>query len=111
MKRDEVYLRHMLDAVDRINGYVAGMAFSEFEADLMAQDAVIRQLSIIGEAARHVSATMQGDHPEIPWADIIGMRNILIHDYFEVDLQEVWKTVQDDLPIMRAQVLEVLPIK
>ena len=111
MKRDEVYLRHMLDAVDRINGYVAGMVFSEFEADLMAQDAVIRQLSIIGEAARHVSATMQGDHPEIPWADIIGMRNILIHDYLEVDLQEVWKTVQDDLPIMRAQVLEVLPIK
>ena len=57
MKRDEVYLRHMLDAVDRINGYVARMVFSEFEADLMVQDAVIRQLSIIGEAARHVSAT------------------------------------------------------
>lgn len=111
MKRDEVYLRHMLDAIDRINGYVAGMPFGEFEFDLMAQDAVIRQLGIIGEAARHVSLTLQEDYPEIPWADIIGMRNILIHDYFEVDLGEVWKTVQVDLPALKEQVLKILPIQ
>jgi uncharacterized protein with HEPN domain len=111
MKRDEVYLRHMLDAIDRINGYVAGMPFGEFEFDLMAQDAVVRQLGIIGEAARRVSRSLQEDSPEIPWADIVGMRNILIHDYLEVDLGEVWKTVQDDLPALKEEVLEILPIQ
>lgn len=108
MTRNEVYLRHNLDAIDRINGYVAGMAYDKFERDFMAQDAAIGQLSVIGEAARRVSSTLQGDRPEIPWADIIGMRNILIHDYLEVDLQEVWKTIQDDLPALRTQVVKVL---
>ena len=111
MKRDEVYLRHMLDAIDRITGYVAGMPFGEFEFDLMAQDAVIRQRGIIGEAARRVSRSLQEDSPEIPWADIVEMRNILIHDYFEVDLGEARKTVQDDLSALKDQVLQILPIQ
>ena len=87
------------------------MTFNQFESDLMAQDAIIRQLGIIGEAARHISSTLQGNHPEVHWADIIGMRNILIHDYLEVDIPEVWKTIQDDLPILRAQVVDLLQIE
>jgi uncharacterized protein with HEPN domain len=78
MKRNEVYLRHILDAIARIDSYVAGMTFGEFETDLMAQDAVIRQLSVIGEAARRVSSAFRGDYPQIPWVDMVGMRNILI---------------------------------
>jgi uncharacterized protein with HEPN domain len=108
MKRDKVYLQHILDAIDRITGYVAGKVFAEFESDLMAQDAVIRQFSIIGEAARRISLGFQSRHPAIPWADIIGMRNILIHDYLEVDLDEVWKSVQDDLPDLRTQITALL---
>jgi uncharacterized protein with HEPN domain len=108
MRSDQVYLRHILDAIDRISGYVAGMAFAEFQGSNLVQDAVIRQLGIIGEAARCVSSAMQQAHPEVPWADIIGMRNILIHDYLDVDVGEVWKTIQDDLPVLRAQVGKIL---
>lgn len=108
MKSDQVYLRHILDAIDRISGYVAGMAFDGFQGSHLVQDAVIRQLGIIGEAARRVSSAMQQAHPEVPWADIIGTRNILIHDYLDVDVQEVWKTIQDDLPVLRAQVGKIL---
>jgi uncharacterized protein with HEPN domain len=108
MKSDVVYLRHMLDAIAQIQEYVQAKSSAAFKHDRLLQDGVIRQLSILGEAARHVSSALQQSYPTVPWADVVGMRNILIHDYVEIDVAEVWKTVHDDLPLLREQLRQTL---
>jgi len=108
MKSDLVYLHHIRDAIAQIEEYVKGKSVAAFRRDRLLQDGVIRQLSIIGEAARHVSVGLQQSNSDVPWSDVIGMRNLLSHDYIEVDVDEVWKTVQDDLPILRDQIAQIL---
>ena len=108
MKSDLAYLHHILDAIAQIKEYVKGRSFAAFGRNRLLQDGVIRQLGIIGEAARHVSPALQQSNPAVPWSDVIGMRNILIHDYIEVDVVEVWKTVHDDLPPLREQITQIL---
>jgi len=101
-ERDLVYLRHIRDAVLQIQEYVRGVDESEFRDDEILQDALIRQLSIIGEAAGQLSDETRRQAPSVPWTDIYGMRNKLVHDYFGVDLDAVWDTVQKDLdPLLR----------
>ena len=95
--RDLVYLRHIRDAILQIQKYVRGVDESEFRDDEILQDALIRQLSIIGEAAGQLSDETRRQAPSVPWTDIYGMRNKLVHDYFGVDLDAVWDTVQKDL--------------
>jgi uncharacterized protein with HEPN domain len=107
MKDDLVYLRHILDAIALVERYVSDVSWEDFQESQLVQDGVVRQLGIIGEAARRVSTSVQQAHPEIPWSDMVGMRNILIHDYFEVDEKEVWKTVQDDLPTLKDLVTDL----
>lgn len=107
MKDDLVYLRHILDAIALVEEYVRGVSWEDFQESHLVQDGVVRQLGIIGEAARRVSTSVQQTHSEIPWSDIVGMRYILIHDYFEVDEKEVWKTVQDDLPTLKDLVTDL----
>lgn len=68
----------------------------------------MREITIIGEAARHVSSSLRETHAEIPWSSIIGMRNVLIHEYFEIDVPEVWKTVQADLPMLKMQLSPIV---
>jgi uncharacterized protein with HEPN domain len=74
----------------------------------LLQDGAIRQIEVIGEAVRHVSKDLRKTYPEIPWQDIAGMRDKLIHDYFGVDLEKVWLTTQEDLPPLKEKVLEIL---
>ena len=81
---------------------------AKFMADEMVQDAVIRQLSIIGEAVGQLSDELREESPSVPWTDIYGMRNKLVHDYFGVDLQAVWDTVQQDLPSLLTAVNDLL---
>jgi uncharacterized protein with HEPN domain len=87
---------------------VKGFSYEQFERSRLVQDAVIREIMIIGEAARHISSSLREANPEIPWSSIIGMRNILIHEYFEIDVPEVWKTVQADLPVLKMQLSQVV---
>lgn len=105
---DAFYLRHIRDAIHQIQGYVRGVDESEFMTDEILQDAVIRQLSIIGEAVGQLSDELREESPSVPWTDIYGMRNKLVHDYFGVDLEAVWDTVQQDLPSLLSAVNALL---
>jgi len=100
MKPDDlVYLRHILDAIKRVEIYLIGVDEERFWDEQMVQDAVIRQIEIIGEASRRVSDETRALNPRIPWPDMAGMRNKLIHDYFGVDVGTVWLTATEDLSL------------
>jgi uncharacterized protein with HEPN domain len=108
-ERDNLpYLRHILDATDRIESYVSGIDEGVFLGNAEKQDAVIRQLQIIGEAAKRLSAELRAAYPDIPWREVAGMRDKLVHDYFGVDLQFVWVTVTEDIPALKSRIEGVL---
>lgn len=94
---DRLYLQHIRDAIVRIEAYVADVDRATFESTPLIQDAIVRQIQIIGEAAKRVSAQLSRDQAAIPWRKIAGMRDKLVHDYMGVDLDAVWLTVQDDV--------------
>jgi len=98
MLRDPAWVRDICEAAQLALSYVEGVDQEAFSGDTQLQDAVIRRLEIIGEAARRVSDEMKEAHPEIPWLMMIGMRNRVIHMYDGVDMDLVWVTVRDDLP-------------
>ena len=100
-KRDSVYIRHILDSIEKIEVYIADRPREYFLEDSMLQGAVIYQLLIIGEAARAVSRELQAMHPDVPWRLMIGMRNKLIHDYIETDMEAVWEAASRDIPALK----------
>jgi uncharacterized protein with HEPN domain len=98
MQRDKAYLLDILEAARLARQYVQDKSYGDFFGDLQCQDAVVRRLEVIGEAARRVSETTRNELPELPWKDIIAMRNFLIHDYDDIDMSIVWETVHEHLP-------------
>lgn len=105
---DTVYLKHILDAIVRIEGYLSGVSHEEFTKNLLLQDGVIRQMEIIGEAAKRISSDLRNKYSKIPWKDIAGMRDKLIHDYFGIDINAVWVTTRKDIPELKADVQRIL---
>ena len=105
---DSVYLKHIRDAIAKTQAYVKGVSKSAFLSNSLIQDAVIRQIEIIGEAAKRVSEKTQSENVQVPWQDIAGMRNKLIHDYFGVDIEKVWLTVKKDIPTLKDQITCIL---
>jgi len=107
-RRTAQYLADMLEAVDRVCDYTTGMKFARFSENEMAIDAVLRNLEILGEAARHVPQGTKEKHPGIPWKNLVGLRNIVAHQYHGVDLDNIWKIIRDDLPPLRRLISEAL---
>ena len=100
------YLGHMLDAMDRIRRYTSGVDFAGFKSQPLIQDAVIRNIEIVGEAARNIASKDPGfiaEHPEVPWAKAIQTRDRVSHGYATVQLDIIWATIQRDLPAMEIQ--------
>jgi len=102
MKSDKLYIGHIIDAISAIEEYVSGMSYDDFSKDKKTQDAVLRKLEVVGEASKRLSDKLMKSLSEVPWKDIIGMRNKLIHDYFGIDVQEVWKRAKEDVPALKA---------
>jgi uncharacterized protein with HEPN domain len=107
MSDDTVLLRHILDSIDRIYTYTSN-GETPFFHDQKTQDAVIRNLETIGEAAKHLPDELKSRYPEIPWKPISGMRDRLIHQYFSVNLQLVWEVVVKDLPALKREIEDIL---
>ncbi|MDE2058711.1 MAG: DUF86 domain-containing protein [candidate division NC10 bacterium] len=88
----------MLDAIAETRSYISGMSYDQFCEDAKTLKAVMWNLTIIGEAARHIPPTVEAAYPEIPWPQIRGMRNRIVHGYEQIDWEIVWKAVQEELP-------------
>ena len=97
-ERDAAFLWDMLEAARTIARYVAGRSYADFASSDLLQDAVIRQLTILGEAASRVSGASRSALPEIPWPSVVGMRNVVVHQYDKIVLERVWIAVEEDLP-------------
>ena len=109
MWRDDAWLLDMLRATRKALGHARGLTEGEFMASALYQDAILRQLTILGEAAKRVSPEFRASHPEIPWKRVTGFRDVVVHDYFRVDLREVWRIVQTDLPPLLAMLETLVP--
>jgi uncharacterized protein with HEPN domain len=105
---DTALLRHIFDAIEQVERYTRGMSESEFLSRTMVQDAVVRQIEVIGEAAKCVSIEYQGEHPKVPWSKMISIRKKIIPEDFNVNLANIWNTVQDDLPLHKQAIKKLL---
>ena len=108
MKDNLIYLRHTLEAIDKISEYLKDFDLEKFSANDMVFDAVVRELEIIGEAANKISGEFQEAHQEIPWRQMTGIRNTLIHEYFNIDQKIIWDTCQKDLPELKEKIEKLL---
>jgi len=97
-----------LDAITFIESYILNSGKDEFMKNHLIQDGVIRQLEIIGEAVKSVSDTTRNKYQQIPWRDFAGLRDILIHQYFGVDLDEIWTTIHKDIPLLKENLLNIV---
>lgn len=112
MKKDKLYIVHVLEAIEKIEKYTKGLNKGQFlsKDNEIVQDAVIRELQVIGEAVKSFSEGIKEQNLSLPWRDIEGMRNKLIHEYFRVDLKVVWGTIQKDLPMLKKAMNELVEL-
>ena len=101
IRDDQLYIDHILDCIRKIDEFSSGLSLKEFRTNEMVQDAIIRNIEIIGEASKKISFDTKDSNQNIPWKEIAGMRDKLIHDYLGVDINVVWKTIKEDIPILR----------
>jgi len=109
MKREyRLYIDDILEAVEKIEKYVEDLSFDEFTEDTKTIDAVIRNFQIIGEATKRIPEEVKGKYVDIPWKEMAGMRDKLVHEYFGVKLDVLWKTIKNRLPELKSLIKEVL---
>lgn len=107
MRDYKLYLEDILTAIKKIKKHTKGYTLEKFQKDEKTLDAVIRNLEIIGEAARQLPDMIKIKFSDIPWRAVVGMRNIVAHEYFAVDVEEVWKTVREDIPELERKIKQV----
>lgn len=106
--RDPGRLEHMLTAIDNVAQFLEGKTLDDMKNDKMLFFAVVKNIEIVGEAANFVSKELQSQHPEVAWRDVISMRHVLVHGYYQIDALIAWKTATENLPPLRAQIDTIL---
>ena len=109
MWRDSGYLLHILIAARKVRIWTADQTWEEFSENEVVQSAALHQIGVIGEAARKLSPEIRAAHPELPWSQIVGMRNTVVHEYFRIELTKVWSIIQTDIPVLIAVVEPLVP--
>ena len=109
MWRDPAWVLDMLQAAQKVLEYAYGLTETSFLASSRDQDAIVRQLTILGEAAKRVSEDFRNKHPDIPWKKIAGLRDVVVHDYFHIDLEKVWRITKEDLPDLIEVLKRIVP--
>ena len=109
MKKDpKVFIGHITESIELIEQYAKNLTTDKFKKNVAMQDAIIRRLEIIGEAVKNIPSTFKTKHPESPWKQMAGMRDVLIHEYFDVDLLLTWTVVKQDLPLIKTKLQKML---
>jgi len=104
-------LLDILDAIERIISYAKGMSYKDFLSDSKTQDAVVRNIEIIGEAARNLPKTFRANNPQVPWDEIIGMRNVIVHRYFGILVDVVWDVIKKELPKLKKNIKSFIKVE
>ena len=106
--RDQQRLKHIIEPIDNIFEFISDKSFADFENEKMLRFAIIKNLEIVGEAAYMITPELKLQHHEIPWEDIVAMRHILVHDYYQIKNEIVWLTIQSDLPSLKKQIGQLI---
>ncbi|KKQ17429.1 MAG: hypothetical protein US31_C0019G0016 [Berkelbacteria bacterium GW2011_GWA1_36_9] len=107
-EKDKFYLEHILEAIENIESFLKDKSKDDFLSDKMLQSAIIRQLEIIGEASKRISAKKKEQSPQTEWKNIAGIRDVLIHDYFGIDLESIWNTLSINIPELKIEIGKIL---
>lgn len=110
-KNPKIFLEHILENIEKIENSFKDLTEVEFSESINIQDATLRRLEVIGEAVKNLPSSFRGKYPSIPWRNMAGMRDILIHEYFGVDMTLVWKISIKDIPKLKKQILKILKQK
>jgi uncharacterized protein with HEPN domain len=110
-RKPDVYLQDILESIGHIQRFLEGVSEDEFYKNVEKQDAVLRRLEIIGEAVKHLPDEIREDHPDVPWRQIAGMRDIIIHEYFGIALEMVWVVATEDMLDLKTRVEEIIESK
>lgn len=109
MEKDDIHLlRYIFDAIEQVERYTRGMSESEFLSRIMVQDAVVRQIVVISDAARNISVEFQETHPKLPWSKMIGVGKKIVPEDFSVNPSSIWNIVQDELPLHKQAIKKLL---
>jgi uncharacterized protein with HEPN domain len=108
MRHESLYLTDIVEAADHIAEFLAERDFEAFQQSELLRSAVVQKLAVIGEAAARVSEELKTRHPQIPWQQIVAFRNILVHAYFGIDWDVVWRAARNRCPVLREQIAEIL---
>lgn len=109
MRHDDAYLLDMLVAARKALTFAAGLTYPQFVKSELHQNAIFKVLEIVGEGASHIGEDTRQANPEIAWHQVVGLRNRIVHAYFEIDLDIVWRVVQEDLPVLISQLEPLVP--
>jgi uncharacterized protein with HEPN domain len=107
-KDNSIYLVHILESISKIEKYTSGLSFDDFCVEKVVQDAVMRNIEIIGDAVTHISEAVRDKYSDVPWQEMKDTRNKLIHDYFGLELRLVWDVVENDIPNLKPSIERIL---